>query len=183
MLSPASIDGTANVPALDGAYPLYHTPCHDQDACHAAAHYSAFMVARCSHLFRFVPLDSLLDKCMARASDHSALSTLAALQLSPETQVYFCLWQILVTLQPPCAHGLHRKARCNGDDYGLSHVISDVCHAICHCRTKPLPTVWRQDSFTAKTTQHMCEQSHDTTGCAGLWHGWSSKAPGQISAD
>jgi hypothetical protein len=64
-----------------------HCTCHDQDACHAAAHYSAFMVARCSHLFRFVPLDSLLDKCMARASDHSALSTLAALQLSPETQV------------------------------------------------------------------------------------------------
>ena len=62
-------------------------PCHDQGACHDAAQYRAFTVARCSHLFRFVPLDSLLDNCMARASDHSALSTLAALQLSPETQV------------------------------------------------------------------------------------------------
>ncbi len=83
LLSPAPIDGTANVPALDGEYPLHHAP----DACHDAAHYSAFMLARCSHLFLFVPLDSLLDNCMARASDHSALSTLAALQLSPETQV------------------------------------------------------------------------------------------------
>lgn len=44
-------------------------------------------MARWTHLFRFVPLDPLLDNCMARASDHSALSTLAALQLSPDELV------------------------------------------------------------------------------------------------
>ena len=101
------------------------------------------MVARCSHLLRFVPFDSLLDNCMARASDHSALATLAALQLSPETQVWFCLWQMRLTLQTPCAYILHCKARCNGDDHGLSNANSDVGHLICHCRTKPLPIVWR----------------------------------------
>jgi len=137
-----------------------------------AAHYSAFTVARCSHLFRFVPLDSFLDNCMARASDHSALSTSAALQLVPDTQMWFSPSnEFDVAGQTPHAGAriFHGNARCNGDDNGLS---TDVGHSICHCRTKPLPVVWRHDSFTSKTTP-LCMNSPMTEvvqgcGMAGL---------------